>query len=130
MVTLRDLKLAVACGHESDEVKSINQFFDDLFSDVKIYKNVHSENLFFMKGTKCIIEQDLDAGFLWCKYLDFWKILSNRYKYTRPEIRDIILYKISEFFIELTQIPIYVEIYTFEYIESQFKNGELIPYIY
>ncbi len=36
-MTVRDIKLAIASGIESEEIKQLNTFFDDLFSGIKIY---------------------------------------------------------------------------------------------
>lgn len=37
-MTVRDFKLSMICGAETDEIKLINKFFDDLFTDIEIYK--------------------------------------------------------------------------------------------
>ncbi len=65
-MNVRELKLTVASGIESDEIKSLNRFFDDLFSNIQIYTKYDKPDLIFMKGDKCIMKQDLKYGFLYC----------------------------------------------------------------
>lgn len=97
---LRDLKLAVACGVETEEIKSFNKFFDDLFSDVEIYtENAFEHNLIFIqpKTNVMFLQQNLTNGHL--SYLDE---LIGYYLYvkcnvtTLEEITEIIKYKVEE----------------------------------
>ena len=104
-MNVRDLKLAIASGIETEEIKSLNKFFDDLFSDLKIYTDGDNPDLIFMKGDICFMEQDLKNAVLWCRYKDFWRVLEYQYHCTYEEIQGIIQYKVEEAFKMRSLIP-------------------------
>ena len=81
-MNVRDLKLAIACGVENEEIKSLNKFFDDLFSDLIIYTSDNNTDLIFMKNDGFIMKQDLKNGYLWCRYEEFWEVLQTTYHCT------------------------------------------------
>ena len=58
-MNVRDLKLSVATGIETDEIKSLNVFFDNLFSDLSVFIDVDDDetDLIFMKGDDCIMNE-------------------------------------------------------------------------
>ena len=97
-MNVRGLKLAIATENECDAVKSLNKFFDDSFKDVKIYIQDKTTDLIFMKGDKCIMKMDLECGYLWCIPDNLWQVLQDSYHCTYIETREIILYKVVEYF--------------------------------
>lgn len=95
----RELKLSIACEKESDEIKSLNKFFEDLFSDILLYTdNINST--YYVKNNVIIMEyvnSFYNEPQLWCKYIGFFEILE-KYNYNHDDICDIIRYKVDEFF--------------------------------
>ncbi len=126
-MTVRELKLAVACGVEGDEVKSINKFFDDLFGDIKIYTEGDKLDLIFINGDNFIMKQDLEKGYLYCRYYGFWSILEDQYHCTRSDIKEIIQYKVGEKFNSESLIPYSVRYYSLNHVEEVYNNGLLTP---
>lgn len=97
-MNVRDLKLAIVCGVETEEIKSLNIFFDNLFSNMKIYINDDNQNLIFVIYGKCLMYQDVKDGSLYCRFVYLWSNLTNVHKCTVEEIQEIIQHKIYQFF--------------------------------
>lgn len=99
-MNVRDLKLAIACENENKKVKSLNKFFDDLFSLVKI-RDDETELIFYKEtvdGRGCFMRFSLENGALWCVNIGFWEVLRTVYHCTIVETQEIIRYKVEEVF--------------------------------
>lgn len=127
-MNVRDLKLAIACGYESDDVKSLNKFFGDLFSDLKVFTYKNNDILVFMNGSKYIMEHNIETGFLYIDYYGFWGVLIDQYNCTQAEIRELIAYKVYDTLIGNLN-PKFIFHHTQMNIESDFDSGLLVPYI-
>ena len=49
-------------------VVKIDAFFGDLFSGLTIHTKDCKPDLIFMKESKFVMKQDLENGYLWCRY--------------------------------------------------------------
>lgn len=127
-MNLRELKLAIACGIETEEIKAVNNFFDKLFNSLTIYTKDNKPDLIFMKGDSVVMQQDLEYGILWCNYKYFWAILSNQYHFTHAEILEIVQYKVEEAFKLGSLTPNGLVNIEFGKVETAFKLGSLTPY--
>lgn len=97
-MTVRELKLAIACDLENEEAKALNIFFDELFSGVRKYTKNGEPDLWFAKGDKIIMFQNLKNGVLWCWSECFWRILRYQYGLSYEDVQAIIKYKVEEKF--------------------------------
>lgn len=127
-MNVRDLKLAIACGHESDEVKALNIFFDMLFNLITIYQRKSETDFIFMRGDRFIMEQVLESGDLLCRYDGFWRTLEEKYGCIGSEIYEIIQYKMEEKYGIGFLKPRIKKPYNTLMVEEDFKCGLFIPY--
>lgn len=129
-MNVRDLKLSVATGIETDEIKSLNVFFDNLFSDLSVFIDVDDDetDLIFMKGDDFIMKFELYNQFwlLCCGYFHIWKFLIVQYKCSNVEVYEIVAYKILEIFNIEIKFGGLVDMVG-DNIEKKFKNGLLTP---
>ncbi len=109
-MNVRELKLAIASGSKSGEIKALNKFFDELFTDIQVITEGDKPDLIFMKGTKCIMKQDLRYGELKCVYNGFWSVLQSTFHCTTAETQEIISYKVEETFKFGSLIPQYIKL--------------------
>lgn len=127
-MTVRDLKLAIACGVETEEIISLNKFFDDLFSNMKIYTVFDDQNLIlFMKNGKFIMKKNIKDDCLSCNYERIWSVLAYKYHCTYQEAISIIEYKVDLIFNIKSSITVATQWYA--WYEDAFVNNILIPYI-
>jgi hypothetical protein len=128
---IRELKLYDLCGEISPNVIEINDFFNDLFSDLSVYTQDGKPDLIFMKGGKYIMEQDLKNRVLWCRYPDFWEVLRKKFKLKNLKIQEVISYKVVTMvelaFKEGSLTPAYFATEGRNQVEESFKKGSLTP---
>lgn len=126
-MTARDLKLAIVCGTENDEVIALNAFFKNLFNVITIYHEDDNTNLIFMDGDKFIMKYFMKSKVIDCRYEDFWKVLEVVYNCSYAEAQEIIAYKVNEAFKSGTLIPHLFYNSHEKLMENAFKNGDLKP---
>ncbi len=128
-MTVRDLKLAIAIEYETEEVKSLHKFFENLFSGLTLYQKEDKPDLIFMKGYRFIMEQDLKNGYLLCRYDGFWQVLESKYHCEPSEIKEIIKYMVEEKYKMELLTPRRKREYATLVVEEEFKTELLTPYM-
>ena len=128
---IRELKLYDLCGESTPEVLKLNAFFDELFTGLSVYTKDDKPDLIFMKGDKYIMDQDLQIGYLCCRYDGFWSVLIDEYKLEHEEIQAVISYKVVGLVEEAFKMGSLTPKSTFaqwlKQVEEAFKMGSLTP---
>ena len=108
-------------------VVKIDEFFNELFTDLKIYTDDNNHNLIFMKGDKYIMTQDFKGGYLGCRYDDFWLVLEKSFSLRYEEIQAFISHMVEEAFKMGSLTPIKRIYNDITEVEESFKMGSLKP---
>ena len=67
------------------------KYLNKMYGDLEEYKtDKHPDSVFFVKGKKIYMEQDLENDDLWIDYYTIWKDLRNTFSLEDDEIQSII----------------------------------------
>ncbi len=126
-MNVRDFKLAIACGEESSEVKTLNMFFNNLFNNIKIYTEEGAHDLIYMSGDKFIMKENHKLKILECSYDNLLSMLYYIHNCSFLETIEIVTYKVEEVFKINNLTPSSILSQEAYNIEREYDNGLLIP---
>ena len=95
---IRDIEISKVIGDLDGDALKIVNFFNNLFSEIS-YKTLENDtSLYLVVGDKFYfkIEQDVENGFMWCKYDGLWSYFETEYQYNYEEIQSLMKYMVEE----------------------------------